>query len=138
MIEYPHIQNRLRIWAGNIIAVPGNEPISTVTHVSNYQYNPYVTTLLNCDYCSHVYISVKKALEVIPGSYVTIVSNRYMRYFVLPSGPPPDYKCPCDFVNDWYKIMRDNADIPESVGSQAVSREIKEQECEMFSLLAPC
>ena len=106
------VQNALRIWEGNILLIPGSEPISVVTSVSNYEFNPFVKTLLS-DPPASSYISLAKAKEVILGWSIKILGpNPAYRYFVLPDGPPPDSACPCGEVNDWYGIMRFYADGP--------------------------
>jgi len=122
------IQNRLRIYEGNILLLPGCEPISVVTNISNYQYNPDVTTLYN-NYdkiCKASYIKLDKAREVIPEAKIIWNHSPSARYFVLPDGPPPDNNCPHqNCVEDWYKLLRDNADGTVEV--------LSGEECSAFS-----
>jgi len=106
------ISNRLRIYEGNILLIPGCEPISVVTHISNYEYNPDATTLYNNyqDICKASYISLFKAMELIPGATLYYTHDMANRWFILPDGPPPSSKCPKDCIEDWYKILKDGAD----------------------------
>jgi len=109
MIE---IANRLRIYEGNIILIPGCEPISVVTHISNFQYNPDVTTLYNNydEICKSSYITLDKAMELIPEATLYYGHDMANRWFILPDGPPPTNRCPkpgCP--TDWYDILREGA-----------------------------
>lgn len=108
------IANKLRIYEGNILLIPGCEPISTVTNIGNYMINPAVTSLMNNfdTICKCSYISVYQALELIPGSYIINNTDPANRWFVLPEGPPPPNICPCGRgeIDDWYAILRENAD----------------------------
>lgn len=106
------ISNRLRIYEGNIILIPGCEPISVVTHISNYQYDPRVTTLYNNyqDICKSSYVTLNKAIELVPNATLYYSHDMSNRWFILPSGPPPSSKCPRDCIEDWYKILREGAD----------------------------
>lgn len=106
------IQNKLRIMEGNIILIPGCEPISTVTHISNYVVNRDVTSLTNNfdSICSSSFIKLEDALNVIPDSYVVWSHDPNYRWYVLPSGPPPGDLCPCVANPDWYDVLRINAD----------------------------
>lgn len=111
MMRTSHISNKLRILEGNIVVVPGNEPISAATNISSYQYNPYVETIFNCDYCHNSYITLHKAMEVIPDATIIWSSDPSMRFFALPAGPAPDgNQCPCNIIIDYYDILRKNAD----------------------------
>ena len=108
---YP-IRNALRIWESNIILVPGNEPISTVTSVSNvWSHNPFVKRIE--DEVTAAYISLTRALEVIPDATIMFLNpHPAYRYFVLPKGPPPHgNECPCGVVEDYYRLLRENADV---------------------------
>lgn len=106
------VQNRLRIYEGDIILIPGCEPISVITHISNFMYNPSVTTMFNNfnTICTSSYISLKKAMELIPGHKLDYNHDMANRWFVLPDGPPPSNECPRSIAKDWYKILRENAD----------------------------
>jgi len=109
MIE---IANRLRIYEGNIIMIPGCEPISVVTHISNYQYDPNVTTINNNydEICKSSYVTLNRAMELIPDATLFYGHDMANRWFVLPDGPPPSGKnCPRNCVEDWYKILREGA-----------------------------
>jgi len=120
------VTNALVIRPGNIIAIPSKEPISAVTKVYPlYSTNPLVETITSTD-DTYKFISLNKALEVIPGSKVIYYPNLSTRYFVLPEGFPQDGSCPCKSVTDYYKIMADNADIGKS------EFESKDQSCDQF------
>lgn len=109
------IRNWLRVLEGNVIAVPSLEPFSAATNVGNYQHNPYVETILDIDY-AYRYISLDKAREAIPEATVVFASNERTKYFFLPEGPPPaGNECPCKNMEDYYQILRDNADVGGSV-----------------------
>ena len=129
MIE---IRNRLRIYEGNILMIMGCEPISVVTHISNYQYNPDVTTLTNHfnEICPSSFITLAKAMEAIPEATVYYGHDRASRWFILPDGPPPSDTCPCRQMSDWYAILRANADSPILTDSQ--KKEIT-ADCSAFS-----
>lgn len=114
------IRNKLEIFPspnGGIIHIPGSEPTSnhsSLTLVNELKENGR----------NKSYISLKKALEVIPGATVEMWTNSAgqrgvpVRFFVLPDGPPQYTGCipseetgkiPCS-VNDWYTILAQNAD----------------------------
>ncbi len=103
------IRNMLEIRADNTIAVPGCEPISSLTSNSLAE---------NMD-CRGPVIDLATALEVIPGSTVVMMDNgggalgTIRRFFVLPDGPPPS-PANCEegaaiCRTDWYAIMKENA-----------------------------
>lgn len=109
------IKNLLRVHEGDILLVPGCEPVSTVTFSSTiWAQNPYVETIYTDQICPSSYITLDKAREVIPeGEVVYVGSTGFAyRYFRLPSGPPHDGTCPCVTVEDWYQILRENANVP--------------------------
>lgn len=104
------IRNMLEIRPGGIIMVPGCEPVSSQTSLA-------LATNMKCNAS---FISVQKALQVIPGSRVIrgvmtpYGQNGTGMFFTLPEGPPPDgYVCPKDCPPDWYAILRANAGEPE-------------------------
>jgi hypothetical protein len=103
MIE---VKNKLEIMPGNVIRVPGCEPVSSLTG----------TELLKNMDCNASIIPLEDALELIPGSRII---GKFMPaghvgtglFFELPSGPPPDGNaCGCS-VEDYYKILRENAKV---------------------------
>ena len=98
-----HISNRMIVLPGNVIQVPGCEPTSAATSAGLAAYMR--------EACTGSYITLKKALDVIPGSSVEFGSHGD-RYFILPDGPPGDPGCPCILPNDWYDVLRKNADSP--------------------------
>lgn len=100
---------------GGVILIPGCE--ATSIHSSDV-----LSASLRLS-CKSTLISLNKALEVIPGSSTIkwhnssgMASGKPMRFFVLPSGPP-QVGCAngkpggSGCVNDWYDIMRANADV---------------------------
>jgi hypothetical protein len=93
------IANKLWINEGGKIMVPGCEPVSELTSEN-------LATQLRA--CGGSEISARKALELIPGSRIEISTfSPSMRYFVLPSGPPPDGNvCPKVCIEDWYALLR--------------------------------
>lgn len=114
------IKNKLEIFPsgnGGIIHIPGSEPTSN--HSSLRLVNELKENGRN-----RPYITLKKALEVVPGSTVEIWSNSAgqrgvpVRFFVLPDGPPQYTACasldgtekPLCSVNDWYTLLAQNAD----------------------------
>jgi hypothetical protein len=108
------INNRLTVMQGDVIQVPGCEPASAATS-SGLSKELF-------DHCKGSYITLKKALEVIPGSSVHFGSHGD-KFFVLPSGPPPaGEECPCATPMDWYQILRDNASSPIREEKPAVNR----------------
>ena len=107
------VNNFLRIFEPGILQIPGREPISTVTSVGTspiWAEAPQIVTIDKELRGKIAYITVKKALQVIPGSYITNSSDTFNRLFFLPSGPPPGDECPCHRIPDWYQILRNNAD----------------------------
>jgi hypothetical protein len=122
-----NVNNRMQIidgqsGSGGYVLVPGLEPVSiTLPFAQLYRTNPYIKTILNCgDYnCHTAYITVLKALEVIPGSFI-VRTNNNMKFYCLPAGPPPAGSkcnnieggdCLRDVMQDYYNILRANADI---------------------------
>ena len=91
--------------------VPGCEPISTVTSVSPiWAMNPLIKSIE--DEVRASYISLKLARELIPDASIMFIGpHPAYRYFVLPQGPPPNgNECPCGVVEDYYRILRENAE----------------------------
>lgn len=134
------IKNKLEIFPsgnGGIIHIPGSEPTSN--HSSLRLVNQ-----LKANGRNKPYISLKKALELVPGSTVEMWTNSAgqrgvaVRFFVLPDGPPQYNGCiplsetgklPCS-INDWYTILAENADgilKPEQKGPSL------DELCSMFT-----
>lgn len=112
-----HIGNLLRIYEGDILLIPGCEPVSTVTFSSTvWAQNPYVETIYTDNICPASYITLERAREAIPDGEIVYLGSTGLayKYFRLPDGPPTPYGCPCGAVGDWYQILRDNADTPEA------------------------
>lgn len=92
------IANKLEVLLGNVIMVPGCEPVSDFTS----------TTLAANMQCKTSVIKVEDALCKIPGSTLEFQSNPRRLFFVLPSGPPIPAGCnACDTQPDWYAMLRD-------------------------------
>jgi hypothetical protein len=125
------IQNKLEVFPGpngGIIHVPGSEPVSNHSGVKEIDGKPagLAEAMRQNGRIGKSIISLRKALEVIPGSTVERWLNSggsgpngsAIKFFVLPDGPPQPSACTdgnplgtgtCS-VNDWYKILADNAD----------------------------
>ena len=96
------IQNKIEVLPGNKILVPGCEPTSAFTS----------PTLAENRDCKAAVVDLADALEAVPGSTITYLSNPRKKFFILPSGPPPSPDCcngdPCGCtVEDWYQKLRD-------------------------------
>lgn len=94
------IANKLTVMDGNVISVPGCEPLSELSSLS-------LAANINCNASV---ITLAAALEAIPGSTVEIQYNPKKFLFVLPEGPPSKHGCvSCTGIDDWYQILRDSA-----------------------------
>lgn len=105
-----NIKNRLEVKAGNIVLIPGCEPISDVSSLG----------LQRNIHCKASVIPVKDVLRLIPGSKLILLAMRPAgtlnpgSYIELPSGPPQDGNtCPAPCLQDWYQILKDNVPQPE-------------------------
>lgn len=97
------IANKLEVLLGNVIMVPGCEPVSDFTS----------TTLAANMHCKSSVIKVEDALCRIPGSTLEFQANPRRLFFVLPSGPPKAPGCNnCDAQPDWYEMLRDICPSP--------------------------
>lgn len=100
------IANKLEVLPGNVIMLPGCEPTSSMT----------VPVLDINMFCPKTFISLRAALRAIPEAQVVIMLNTgdtmTRKYFVLPSGPPPQVGDCCFPGPDWYKILREAAEEP--------------------------
>lgn len=90
------IANALEIKHGDVILVPGCEPISTVTSV----------TLDTTRECNNAEVSLSAALEAIPEATIRVTPNPLTRWFVLPEGPSTPHECPCRSIEDYYELLR--------------------------------
>lgn len=90
------IKNKLEIFPsgnGGIIHIPGSEPTSNHSSLT-------LVNQLKANGRNKPYISLKKALELVPGSTVERWSNSAgqrgvpVMFFVLPDGPPRYDGCP--------------------------------------------
>lgn len=92
------IANKLEVLLGNVLLVPGCEPVSDFTS----------TTLAANMHCKSSVIKVEDALCRIPGSTLEFQANPRRLFFVLPSGPPRVPGCnDCSAQPDWYEMLRD-------------------------------
>ena len=100
------IKNKLEILPGNVIRIPGCEPVTSFTSLS---------LAANID-CPASIISLDKAIEAIPDARIVKVLTPSGvpgtgKFFELPSGPPVDGNvCPCPDPPDFYKILKDAAE----------------------------
>lgn len=119
------IKNQLEVFPGNIINVPGKEPISAITS----------TTLAANTTPTASIISLESAMTLIPDAQIVITYNPTRRFFVLPSGPA-SVNCPCVAVEDYYKLLRDNAqEIPVNT---TTSQQDDDGDCDVFPLPDRC
>ncbi len=98
------IELKLQVLGTNRIIVPGCEPTSatTTTTLAAYQSKGGI--------CKSPTVSLRDALEAIPGSWIEYGTNfaaPRLRWFVLPPFDPS--KCPCQSKPDWYGILRNIA-----------------------------
>lgn len=109
------IKNKLEVKPGNVISVPGCEPVSSLTG----------TGLLRQRDCNASIIPLEDALRLIPGSRVvrTLLPRGQAStgiFFELPDGPPPDVNdCDCT-LEDYYKILRENATVGDQEQDEAL------------------
>jgi hypothetical protein len=107
--ETIEIKNKLEILPGDVIRIPGCEPVTSFTSLA---------LAVNVD-CNASIISLQDAIEAIrevAGEDPCIVRVHQPagvpgtgKYLELPSGPPPDPSCPCKRPEDWYRILKDAA-----------------------------
>lgn len=117
------IQNKLMIYPGNKLMVPGCEPLSEFTSV----------TLAQNMQCNNSFVDLEDVLDAIPGATVittmlpgtTAPTGFTGRYLVLPDGPPTKYGCNDCSATDWYQVMRN---IP-----RASSGSTPKAQCDAFS-----
>jgi len=111
------IANKLEVLLGNVVLVPGCEPISDLTS----------TTLAANMHCLASVVAVRDALEAIPGSTLEFQSNPRRLFFVLPSGPPPTPGCGvCVDQPDYYAILRSigpSTSLPKTIVEVDVNQE---------------
>lgn len=99
---------QLEVWPNNKIPVPNYEPTSDITSKSLSVFLSKMRVGL---------VDLNVALAAIPGSYVKwgvdfSRSGARQRWFVL---PPYDLGCPCSHHDDYYKILKDLAQIDEPI-----------------------
>jgi hypothetical protein len=96
------IQNKLEVLFGDILLLPGCEPTSAFT-------SP--TLDMNRE-CPSTFIRLETALKAIPAATIVRLSNfgaGSKKFFVLPSGPPPQVGDCCNDQPDWYEVLRQAA-----------------------------
>lgn len=117
------IANKLEVMLGNVIIVPGCEPVSDFTS----------TTLAANMHCETSIIKVEEALEAIPGSTLEMQTNPRRLFFVLPSGPPlPPNQ---NGGTDWYAMLRGIEgphDLPKTIQEIRVHREHERNHHDFF------
>lgn len=100
------IKNKLEILPGNVIRIPGCEPVTSFTSLA---------LAANLD-CNASVITLEKAFEAIPDARIVKVLTPSGvpgtgKFFELPSGPAVDGNvCPCPDIIDFYRILKDAAD----------------------------
>ena len=98
------IKNKLEILPGNVIRIPGCEPVTSFTSLA---------LAANID-CNSSIISLEDAVAAIPEArIVKVLSPSGVpgtgKFFELPSGPPRDGNdCECS-VEDFYRILKEAA-----------------------------
>lgn len=107
------VKNKLEVRASNVLSVPGCEPVSSLTG----------TALLRDLHCKAAIIPVEDALRLIPGSRLvrTMIpagNTTTGLFFELPSGPPPNGNECNNCGVDYYKILRENARVPDAEEAQ--------------------
>ena len=98
------IQNKLMVYPGNQILVPGCEPLSEFTSL----------TLAQNLQCNNSYVKLEDVLTAIPQATVVTTNlpgtlapvGTTGRYLVLPDGPPSKYGCTDCSITDWYQIIK--------------------------------
>ena len=113
------VKNKLEIKNGNVISVPGCEPISSLTG----------TSLLKNIECNASIIPLADALALIPGSRIirTLIPAGQAgtgRFFELPAGPPPNGNDCDNCPPDYYAILRENAHIEEEEESLSLDNDV--------------
>jgi hypothetical protein len=106
----------------SMIKIPGCEPISSTTS------SKLAEEMAENNVCCASMLPVSRALELIPGSYIQIGAQPTERWFVLPSGPPPNGG-ECCHVGDWYAILRNGCEDEVEDGTP---------ECDTFSYRDDC
>ena len=98
-----YLVRKINVLPGNIIIVPGTEPSTTVTSTT------LELEIRKAGRQSPAIISLKSALELIPGSHVEILSNYnapVQKLFVLPE----ENLLSCCVVHpDWYELLREGS-----------------------------
>ena len=114
------VKNKLEILPGNVLRVPGCEPVTSFTSLA---------LAANVD-CNASQISLADAVTAIRDE--TGIEPRIIKvltpsgvpgtgkFLELPSGPPPDgSRCPSGKVTDFYRILKDNAKPIADITSEA-------------------
>lgn len=104
------IKNKLEILPGNVIRIPGCEPVSSFTSLA---------LAANVD-CKASIISLEDAVEAIrdatgeEAQIIKVLTPAGVpgtgKFFELPQGPPPrGNECPSSDIPDYYRILKDAA-----------------------------
>ena len=109
-----YVRGKLEIMPGNVIRIPGMEPVSSFTSLALAVNSPHTPS----------YITLQDALAAIPNATIEKVLTPSGfpgtgKFFVLPDGPPNNGNtCPPNCVEDWYQVLRDNAQPIEYEGEE--------------------
>jgi hypothetical protein len=115
-----NIANKLEVMSGNLISIPGCEPVTGFTATS---------LAVNMD-CNASTITLRDALMAIPDATLEAFSNPRKLFFVLPAGPPTRPGCNiCMSIDDFYQLLRDAA--PSKPPTTAAA---KPGECDTFPI----
>lgn len=131
------IRNKLEILPGNVIRIPGCEPVTSFTSLA-------LAANVNCNASV---ISLDKAIEAIPDATIEKVMAPSGfpgtgQFFVLPEGPPTRPGCvTCDPIEDYYQRLRDAAEpiefeedegLPEGICAAAANWNLCRTEQDQF------
>lgn len=124
------VKNKLEILPGNVLRVPGCEPVTSFTSLAlaaNVDCNASIITLEDAVNAiidaSGIHPLIVKVLNPsgVPGTG---------KFLELPSGPPPDGSdCPHGCGTDWYQILKDAATPIDTFG---IDEEGRIAECAWF------
>jgi hypothetical protein len=104
------IKNKLEILPGNVIRLPGCEPVTSFTSLAlaaNVDCKASVIALEDAILAIREVAGEDPCIEKVHQPAGVPGTGKFL---VLPSGPPPDPACPCVFTEDWYQILRDAAE----------------------------
>lgn len=110
MIPIP-IKNKLEILPGNVLRIPGCEPVTSFTSLAlaaNVDCNASIISL------EDAVAAIEEASGIVP-CIVKVLTPAGVpgtgKFLELPSGPPPNgNQCPSNDILDWYQILKDAAE----------------------------